>query len=148
IEETMKDLRSVSRVAELLHNRQLQRGKKRGGHVLSNQRLILDIDEKLNRWLNMSSTCEKEKLRNLLGNRLEGTCDWIFKEEAFINWMQLKRRTKQQSETDGKLLWITGTPGNGKSILTAAIIDHLLSLQPRERGAVVYFFFDTKRNTM
>jgi hypothetical protein len=49
-------------------------------------------------------------------DRAAGTCEWILKNEKFIQWQRAK---------DRPLLWISGSPGAGKSTLCSAIVDSL-----------------------
>ena len=49
-------------------------------------------------------------------DRARGTCDWIFSLEKYNQWVSAK---------DSPLLWISGSPGTGKSTLCSAIIDDL-----------------------
>ncbi|KAA8893231.1 hypothetical protein FN846DRAFT_550090 [Sphaerosporella brunnea] len=59
--------------------------------------------------------------------RLEGTCEWIFKNERYNTWIN----------GDGNRdLWVVGIPGAGKSVLATNLVDNL-----RKSGVVVLFFF-------
>ncbi|KAH9007447.1 hypothetical protein EDB84DRAFT_219794 [Lactarius hengduanensis] len=60
----------------------------------------------------------------------EGTAAWLFEGSSFKEW-----------ELVGSLLWIHGKPGSGKSVLSSAIINHVIS--SRNAGdTLAYFFFD------
>jgi ankyrin repeat protein len=71
-----------------------------------------------------------------LPKRETGTCCWILKHPEYVSWNSEQRNT---------LLWITGNPGCGKTILSAYLADHLDSVQRnRLHGTVCYFFCDDK----
>ncbi|KAJ7600128.1 hypothetical protein C8J56DRAFT_1019466 [Mycena floridula] len=53
-----------------------------------------------------------------LSKRTEGTGTWLLQNPQFLEWMEGKT----------KLLWCSGGPGVGKTILASTIIDHLASL--------------------
>ncbi|KAH0541223.1 hypothetical protein FGG08_004279 [Glutinoglossum americanum] len=66
-------------------------------------------------------------------SRYNGTNDWILSDETFRKW-------KQSSENS--LLWILGGPGYGKTVLSAAILDHLdCTAEVRIENFLVTFFF-------
>jgi hypothetical protein len=72
---------------------------------------------------------------------VNGTCDWIAQKEEFINW----------TTSDGGLLWISGGPGLGKTMLSIYLTEYLASfLTPLEDGQYHYstfFFCDAKDDT-
>ena len=64
--------------------------------------------------------------------RLTSTCTWILNHNEYRCWLA----------ADGPAcLWLSGVPGSGKSILSSAIIDHLLTLQ-HQIDVVVYCFLE------
>ncbi|KAK0671872.1 YVTN repeat-like/Quino protein amine dehydrogenase [Cercophora samala] len=64
-----------------------------------------------------------------LDRRTPGTCDWIFKTEPFINWMD-------DNLPKPRVLWVHGNAGTGKSILSSSVVNHLEQL-----GKPCYYFF-------
>jgi Ankyrin repeats (3 copies)/NACHT domain len=64
--------------------------------------------------------------------RAIGTCEWILTDEKFLQW---------RDTIDTSLLWVSGSPGAGKSILSSAIIDSL-EADTRGRKTVAYYFID------
>ncbi|KAK5724363.1 hypothetical protein LTR15_004408 [Elasticomyces elasticus] len=69
------------------------------------------------------------------GKRVEGTCEWIKKDAAYQSW----------HSGDANLLWISGGPGRGKTILSI-----YLTQQLEKEGDVIYYFCsndDENRNT-
>ncbi|KAH9012794.1 hypothetical protein EDB84DRAFT_923055 [Lactarius hengduanensis] len=61
----------------------------------------------------------------------EGTAAWFLQGSIFKEW-----------ELVGSLLWIHGKPGSGKSILSSAVIKHIISLRDAGHASLAYFFFD------
>ncbi|KAL4778714.1 hypothetical protein BJX76DRAFT_362476 [Aspergillus varians] len=70
--------------------------------------------QKAREWV--SPNPQKSLHRFFVDAREESTGEWFIKEPLFEKWMQ----------SDSKeVLWVTGIPGAGKSILASTIIDHL-----------------------
>ncbi|PVH93685.1 hypothetical protein DM02DRAFT_661734 [Periconia macrospinosa] len=67
---------------------------------------------------------------------VQGTCNWVLTDPLFRTWVT----------TEGtKLLWITGEPGCGKTMLSTYLIEHLtLGHAPSVKPRVFYFFCDDK----
>jgi len=63
---------------------------------------------------------------------MSGSCRWILERESFLGWRDDPNRAS-------KLLWLTGLPGAGKSILSGFIIDSLLR-DPSVSHCCYYFF--------
>ncbi|KAN0142132.1 Ankyrin repeat-containing domain protein [Lactarius tabidus] len=61
----------------------------------------------------------------------KGTAAWFLQGTIFKEW-----------ELIDSLLWIHGKPGSGKSILSSAIIKHVMSLRDASHASLAYFFFD------
>ncbi|KAF2827073.1 hypothetical protein CC86DRAFT_416916 [Ophiobolus disseminans] len=82
-------------------------------------------------WLSPISPIEKHVAATTLVQ--PGTCDWIFREQAFNQWMD-----------EGKFLWVHGASGIGKTVLTARITNRLLdSFQTTSKQyAVAYHYCD------
>ncbi|CAD6445238.1 4a4361a0-46ea-4436-a941-eb14bdffe16c [Sclerotinia trifoliorum] len=55
------------------------------------------------------------KQREMLSRRHEGTGEWLFESQKYQNWLDGKDR----------LLWCSGSPGAGKTVLASAIVDNL-----------------------
>lgn len=86
--------------------------------------------EQLLAWIDAVFT--DEEYERALDAKLEGTCDWIFKQSEFRDWI-----CSTGTEDRRKILWIYGSAGFGKSILCARIIDHLRN---ELHKPVAYFF--------
>ncbi|KAL0633451.1 hypothetical protein Q9L58_007664 [Maublancomyces gigas] len=86
---------------------------------------------------------EKECLRSLIPDNNDptlkipptkvysGTCEWLLTTEEFMDW--------RFSGNTSKLLWISGHPGTGKTVLMSFLLREL-----RKRSTVAYFFCDDK----
>jgi hypothetical protein len=78
---------------------------------------------------------QRTELNAKIARRLPArTCTWIYEQDAFRDWYQ---------STASAILWISGGPGFGKSILMAAIIEELqtrASKAETPEPVVVYFF--------
>ena len=64
--------------------------------------------------------------------RLEGTCEWVFKDDRFHRW--------RDDNTSG-LLWLSAGPGCGKSVLSRALIDERRLSTNVTTSTICYFFF-------
>ncbi|KAB8290368.1 hypothetical protein EYC80_010801 [Monilinia laxa] len=65
-----------------------------------------------------------------------GTCTWIFKKRAYIDW----------KNEDRSLIWIKGKPGAGKSTLMAYILSNFRHHDPRI--LVLHFFFHGRGSSL
>ncbi|KAJ7851183.1 hypothetical protein B0H13DRAFT_2674322 [Mycena leptocephala] len=96
-------------------------------HVSKTYDTVLEV--KLEQWLNAPDP--KEKHARSCGLRQESTCLWLLQHKNFIHWQ----------DNPGKLLWIEGPSGTGKTILSSTVIEELF----KHRGnntAIAYFHFD------
>lgn len=84
---------------------------------------------------------DRAKLINSKGELVQGTCDWIAQKQTFVEWRA----------SDGGLLWISGGPGLGKTMLSIYLIEYLSScILFTDEGKThysTYFFCDAKDNT-
>ena len=67
-----------------------------------------------------------------------GSCHWILRRESFLNWTDIKT-------TDSKILWLTGLPAMGKSVLSSFIIDYLQKDSSIQNCN--YYFFKSEHQT-
>jgi len=58
--------------------------------------------------------------------------NWFLEHQQFIQW---------RDDADGSLLWVSGNPGCGKSVLAKALIDRGLLRSDSSNATVCYFFF-------
>lgn len=63
---------------------------------------------------------------------VEGTCNWILKHPQYVSWA---------SKRESTLLWLTGNPGCGKTILSAYLTEQLDGPKHGSSAAFVCFYF-------
>jgi ankyrin repeat protein len=83
----------------------------------------------------------RESVISAKGKRAEGTCEWIQDHESYYAWLN----------GDIRLLWISGGPGKGKTMMSIFLTEHLeQKIRTMENTQLVYYFFsfqDKNRNT-
>jgi hypothetical protein len=70
----------------------------------------------------------------------QGTNDWVFQDEVFLEW-------RNASESTHRLLWLSGGAATGKSVLSSFLINNLI----QEEFLCQYFFItfgDRKKRTL
>ena len=70
--------------------------------------------------------------KDLVSKRVDGTCEWFFEDERFLEWRNSKM---------SRLLWVSADPGCGKSVLARALIDERKAQTDLRASTVCYFFF-------
>lgn len=84
---------------------------------------------------------DRAKLITSKGEIVSGTCDWITQKDEFVKWIT----------SDGGLLWISGGPGLGKTMLSIYLTEYLSmyfrSLDHEPRHYSTFFFCDAKDDT-
>lgn len=83
---------------------------------------------------NVSNAAE---YKSSLPGRVEGTCRWILSNSQYLDWY---------SQRETCLLWISGYPGSGKTILSTYLLEYLGAAEfPLGlRSMLCYFFCDEK----
>jgi ankyrin repeat protein len=78
---------------------------------------------------------DREDLKLEKGDRVPGTCEWILEHDEFKTWVG----------STSNSLWLTGGPGQGKTMITLHILD---KLEDRFEGAsdTLLFFFCNRRD--
>ena len=76
-----------------------------------------------------------EYVRQLKGDRTYGTCTWLVAREEYVSWITGNHKT---------LLHITGSPGIGKSVMSAFLVDELLEKAKTTEMILAYYFCDNK----
>jgi hypothetical protein len=105
--------------------------------VMSTQLIDLhDNLEKSNRkeilnWV--SAVPYKQHHENTRTGRLPGSGTWLLSHETFLTW---------KFAPNSSILWLSGIPGSGKTVLASLVIDDLLAQDTVRRNvdAVVYFY--------
>lgn len=72
--------------------------------------------------------------RSRVSKRYPGTLEWFLIDERFKTWVS----------TNSSLLWVSGNPGCGKTVLSAFLLDQLEEIMKNSNARVVYFFCDDK----
>ncbi|UKZ54103.1 hypothetical protein TrVGV298_007909 [Trichoderma virens] len=84
---------------------------------------------------------DRARLITSKGELVYGTCDWITQKKDFIEWRA----------SDGGLLWVSGGPGLGKTMLSIYLTEYLSSCfrshDDEESHYSTYFFCDAKEST-
>ncbi len=84
---------------------------------------------------------DRESLMSTKGTRVDGTCEWIRQNEDYQSWLH----------GDTRLLWISGGPGKGKTMLSIFLTRELEKITQTMGDAELVFNFcshqDEKRNT-
>jgi len=67
----------------------------------------------------------------------EGTCQWVLSNADYLSWYNMDKSC---------LLWISGHPGSGKTVLSAYLLEYLSANKPPFilRNTVCFFFCDDK----
>lgn len=86
-------------------------------------------------WLS-SIDCHS-KQREVLSRRQEGTGEWLFESQEYRNWLDGKH----------KLLWCSGSPGAGKTVLASAIIDDLETRFSASETGVAFIYCNYAEKT-
>jgi hypothetical protein len=77
-----------------------------------------------------------------LRQRYPGTCQWIYDNSEFQEWVRPNQRSGEHHQGTINLLWIHAIPGAGKSTMAAYVINHLLNqVMCGTRNDTTLFFF-------
>nr|AFB35598.1 NACHT-ANK domain protein transcript variant 5 [Tuber melanosporum] len=74
-------------------------------------------------------TSKYEEHRDRVREPVEGTCTWVTEHSRYKDWLGKK---------SSGLLWLSGDPGCGKSVIASFLINHL---KIHTNAVVCYFFF-------
>ena len=84
---------------------------------------------------------DREQLIQAKGSRVDGTCEWIKSNELYDSWL----RSRSQ------LLWLSGGPGKGKTMLSIFLAEELEQTAERTQDKLFLQYFcdnrDEKRRT-
>ncbi|CAH0047285.1 unnamed protein product [Clonostachys solani] len=93
-----------------------------------------EIRREVHRWL-VGDCRPNDVYDESLHRKLTGTCDWMLHQPSFTRWVSPDFPTDR-----AKLLWMSGQPGFGKTVLCAHLVDHLSSTLD---APVSHFFFSS-----
>ncbi|KZL70980.1 ankyrin repeat protein [Colletotrichum tofieldiae] len=68
----------------------------------------------------------------LLPRPMQGTCQWILGHPMFASWCK---------DVESSLLWLTGHPGCGKTILASFLAQHLKDSNPHDKTSDVWVYY-------
>ena len=88
------------------------------------------------RWLSAAEDNQEDYLHKLADQRHPGTCSWILGNDQVGPWIE-------DGHADA-ILWMTGIPGAGKSILSGLIVENL---QTRADQTTLYYFCGQKASS-
>ena len=81
-------------------------------------------------------------IRNGKGKRTAGTCEWILTQDQYTSWL---------IEESSQLLWLSGAPGIGKTMISSFLVEELTRLAERSSQMMLAYYFcddkDEKRKT-
>tara|TARA_R110002003_G_scaffold1184_5_gene22605 strand:+ start:12133 stop:14583 length:2451 start_codon:yes stop_codon:yes gene_type:complete len=98
---------------------------------------------------------DRECVISTKGTRVAGTCEWITHNESYRAWLNGNGDGDGNGDGNGdgttRLLWISGGPGKGKTMMSVFLTEELEKHITRADNAELAFFFcsaqDEKRNT-
>jgi ankyrin repeat domain-containing protein 50 len=79
---------------------------------------------------------DRKSLIALKGRRVDGTCEWLVKHPRYREWL---------ADASSPLLWISGGPGKGKSML-AIYTTEILQPMVEAAGNVLLYYFCSNRD--
>ena len=90
--------------------------------------------------ITLFNACDIAEYKSGIPQRVEGTCQWVLTNPQYLYWV---------SETKACLLWISGYPGSGKTILSAFLSENLSQTESSTSflPTVCFFFCDEKIET-
>ena len=83
---------------------------------------------------------DRSSLIALKGRRVENTCEWLLSNPSYKEWLQ-------GGGTDPSLLWISGGPGKGKTMLAIYITEELQPVVDSRQGILLYYFCSNRDKT-
>ena len=76
---------------------------------------------------------DREQLIQAKGSRVDGTCEWIKSNELYNSWLH----------SHSQLLWISGGPGKGKTMLSIFLAEEL-ERSAKQNVLFLQYFCDNK----
>ena len=80
---------------------------------------------------------DRGKLITTKEQRVQGTCQWITANKAYVSWLASR----------SQLLWLSGGPGKGKTMISIFLTEELDKIAAQSQDVMLsYFFFDNRNN--
>lgn len=79
-----------------------------------------------------------QEYEKALSERERGTADWLVQSQMFERWKTSATKSRFLTSFGDECLWVQGSPGYGKTVLAATVVD---DLQYTTDDSVLYFFF-------
>ncbi|KAL4910401.1 hypothetical protein BDW74DRAFT_186412 [Aspergillus multicolor] len=73
-------------------------------------------------------------------SHIPGTSEWLFQTPKFLDW--------SGKDSQSPIIWMSGDPGTGKSILCSRVIRHIQDADPTAAIAFHFFRFDQECSTI
>ena len=90
--------------------------------------------------MNHEANYFEDALRSASESRHPGTCMWILNKPEFHAW-----ENSGPNDTVTRLLWLTGVPGAGKTVLSSSVINRCYEVSGK-LSPIIYFFFKLTDN--
>ena len=75
-------------------------------------------------------------IRSAKGDRVDGTCEWILTQDSYTSWL---------TKDSPRLLWLSGAPGIGKTMISSFMVAELAHLaELSSQMTLAYYFCDDK----
>ncbi len=75
-------------------------------------------------------------VRSAKGDRVGGTCEWVLAQNQYTSWLVAD---------SPQLLWLSGGPGTGKTMISSFLVEELAQLAERSSHMILaYYFCDDK----
>ena len=75
-------------------------------------------------------------IRSAKGDRVDGTCEWVLTQHQYSSWLV---------EGSPQLLWLSGAPGIGKTVISSFLVEELTPIAERSwQMTLAYYFCDDK----
>lgn len=97
---------------------------------------LSELDKDFLKELGSKHTIDPMKqLEDILGKKCGSTAKWIHEHETFKQW---------KDSPSNAVLWLTGGPGSGKTVMTGSIIEQLQNESNSRNSVLLYYFVDGK----
>lgn len=105
--------------------------------ALQEREMKLRLRSRWSQELRLSNvTNHRQHIKEMKGEAVTGSCVWILSDESYQAWSE---------GSDSKLLWLSGGPGKGKTVISIFLTEELDKLaEGDENKAFIYFFCDNR----